>query len=309
MNKFDSFKNLHAQMLDAVGDAVIATDLEGNIQYWNMAAVNLFQWTPEEVLGVNILEVTPSNATQQQAKAIMKSLTEGETWSGEFELQRKDGSIFLAEVIDSPICDENGQLIGIIGVSRDITSRKETFAVLRENEKRYRMMFEGNPHPMWVYALESLAFLEVNDAAIHQYGYSRDEFLSMTIKDIRPAEDIPDLLENISRITDGLDEAGVWRHQKKDGTLIEVEIISHVLLWTGKQAELVLANNITERIRAEKEIMLKMAEIERINDLYVGREGKMIDLKGEINALLEELGRPAKYSTPGELDELLAQGL
>ena len=93
-----------------------------------------------------------------------------------------------------------------------IADLERTKAIAQEGEERYRLLFENNPHPMWVYDLESLAFLAVNDAAIHNYGYSREEFLSMTISDIRPPEDVPALLKKISAPSEGFDAAGIWRH-------------------------------------------------------------------------------------------------
>ncbi|MGD9488660.1 MAG: PAS domain S-box protein [Calditrichaceae bacterium] len=124
----------------------------------------------------------------------------------------------------------------------------------RSMEERFRLLFENNPHPMWVYDLESLKFLSVNNAAITHYGYSHDEFLNMTIKDIRPIEDVPALLANIEKVTSGIDEAGLWKHKKKDGSLIDVEIISHTTEFDGKRAEVVLANDVTKRILAESEL-------------------------------------------------------
>ena len=123
-------------------------------------------------------------------------------------------------------------------------------AELQESERRYRQLFEANPEPMWVYDLETLAFLAVNDMAVHKYGYSRDEFLRMTITDVRPPEDVPRLLNHVARVTEDMDEAGIWRHRKRDGTVIDVEIVSHTLLYEGRKAELVLALDITERKRA-----------------------------------------------------------
>lgn len=134
-----------------------------------------------------------------------------------------------------------------------------------DHKNQYRLLFENNPHPMWVYDLETLEFLTVNEAAIHRYGYSRNEFLGMTIKDIRPPEDIPALLENVSKVTEGLDNAGIWRHKKKDGIIIFVEIVSHTMDFNGRRAEMVLANDITKRKQAED--ALKLSE-EKYRDLF-----------------------------------------
>ncbi len=125
---------------------------------------------------------------------------------------------------------------------------------LIESEEKYRVLFESNPHPMWVYDLETLRFLAVNEAAERHYGYSRDEFLAMTIKDIRPDEDVPALLQNVARVTSGLDSAGVWRHLRRDGSQILVEITSHTVDFGGRRAEIVMANDVTGRIRLEDQL-------------------------------------------------------
>jgi diguanylate cyclase (GGDEF)-like protein/PAS domain S-box-containing protein len=126
---------------------------------------------------------------------------------------------------------------------------------LRQSEERYRFLFEKNPHPMWIYDLETLRFLAVNDAGVEHYGYSRAEFLTLTIQDIRPAGDVPALLEKIRQRVDGVDRAGVWSHQKKDGSLISVEIITHVLDFEGRPAKLVLAHDITKELRVEESLL------------------------------------------------------
>ncbi len=143
-------------------------------------------------------------------------------------------------------------------------TRKRAEVDLQDSERRYRLLFESNPHPMWVYDLDTFSFLAVNDAAVAHYGFSRDEFISMTIKDIRPPEDIPRLVENVTRVAKGVDEAGIWRHLKKDGTIIDVEITSHTLIFGGRKAELVLANDVTERKRAE-EALREQARISAFN--------------------------------------------
>ena len=113
--------------------------------------------------------------------------------------------------------------------------RKLAEEALRDSEARYRLLFESNPFPMWVYDLETLSFLAVNEAAVRRYGYSPEEFLTMTIKDIRPIEDVPALLENVSKVSGGPNDSGAWRHQKKDGTIIDVEITSYPLSFAGRQ--------------------------------------------------------------------------
>lgn len=127
-----------------------------------------------------------------------------------------------------------------------------TLQELADSRQRYRLLFQSNPHPMWVFDQETLSFLDVNAAAIQFYGYAREEFLAMTIADIRPPEDLPRLLDSLSGVTEGLERAGVWRHCKKDGTLIYVEITSHTLTFSGRRAEVVLANDVTERLRSEE---------------------------------------------------------
>jgi two-component system, cell cycle sensor histidine kinase and response regulator CckA len=124
---------------------------------------------------------------------------------------------------------------------------------LRESEERYRVLFESSPSPMWVFDLENLAFLAVNQAAIAHYGYSQSEFLSMTITDLRPPEDSLALHHIRSTLTSQQNYAGVWQQLKKDGSQIEVEILAHTFSFAGKPASLVLVNDITERSVARRE--------------------------------------------------------
>ncbi len=113
-----------ALLLDMVEQAIIATDLEGRIIYWNRFAEQLYGWRTSEALDRNIVEITPSETTKEQAAEIMSHLTEGKSWSGEFLVQRRDGSTFWTLITDSPIHDAQGNLIGIVGISVDISERK-----------------------------------------------------------------------------------------------------------------------------------------------------------------------------------------
>src|SRR5687767_14559957 len=116
----------------------------------------------------------------------------------------------------------------------------------------YRLLFEKNPLPMWVIDFETLRFLEVNDAAILTYGYSRTEFRAMTMEDLRPPEDAPKLRETLRNLRPGDRLFGFWRHRKKDGTVFQVEVLSTEVQALGRRARLVLVQDATERLRTER---------------------------------------------------------
>lgn len=127
--------------------------------------------------------------------------------------------------------------------------------ILQKSERQYRLLFEKNLQPMWVFDAKTLKFLAVNEAAIKKYGFTKKDFLRMTIKDIRPVEDIPVLLKNrrkteksINKLLSGdFAQAGEWRHLTKDNKIINVEIAITPIYFRGKIARLVLINDITER--------------------------------------------------------------
>jgi PAS domain S-box-containing protein len=123
---------------------------------------------------------------------------------------------------------------------------------LRESESRYRYLFEANPNPMYVFDPETLRFLEVNSAAAARYGYTRDEFLRMTSADIRPPEDLPKFRKAVASAVAHQAIPAEWRHCKKDGTVIDVEITWHRMDFAGRKALMVLAHDITARKQAEK---------------------------------------------------------
>ena len=134
--------------------------------------------------------------------------------------------------------------------------RKKTLRRLEESEKKYSDLFQLSPQPMWVYDLETLSFLRVNYAAVKHYGYTEEEFLSMSVKDIRPIQDIPLIEEAIAMIKkhDQYYSIGIFRHTKKNGEIIYVEIQGNIIQFDGKKAELILASDITERFEHVKAI-------------------------------------------------------
>ena len=208
----------------------------------------------------------------------------------------------LLEVHERAVIRQSEQLERTVVELRQYTEElTRSQQILRESEERYRQLFESNPHPMWVYDLETLAFLAVNNAAVMHYGYAREEFLGMTLRDIRPAEDIPALMQRIAAVRDGLDAAGIWRHRKKDGTIIDVEVTSHTLMFGGRRAEVVLAHDVTERNRAEEAIRASEERYRTI--LSSALDGFWIlDMEGRILEVNDAYCRMIRYSR----EELLA---
>jgi len=151
----------------------------------------------------------------------------------------------------------------------DLESKRQAEGRIRASEELYRKLFEANPHPMWAFDVETLHFLAVNDAAVAHYGYSRDEFLAMTIKDIRPPADVPLLLARRAAQPPGLNFAGRFRHVKKDGTLINVDITSHPMEYAGHRAEIVLAIDVSLQHQLDEELR-QAQKIEAVGRLAGG---------------------------------------
>ncbi len=233
--------------------AVIEWDSEFKVLRWSPAAQRLFGWNAGEVLGKHFndwqfvvpddLEAVSRLGRQQEHGQERHSISRNRNYT-------KLGSILHCEWYNSALYDDAGRLISVLSLVLDVTVARRIEEALRKSEMQYRLLFESNPQPMWVYDLSTLRFLAVNDAAIRHYGYSRAEFLDMSIMDIRPEDDVKLLCEYISSGNPELDHAGEWRHRKKDGTVINVEVTSNRVNFAGRAAEFVLANDITERKKA-----------------------------------------------------------
>ena len=170
-----------------------------------------------------------------------------------------------------------------------IVQQRRADTALKDSQAHYKSLFDSNPLPMWVYDLETLKYLSVNAAAVTQYGYSRAEFLTMTLHDIRPAEDVARLLRNISEGHAGLETGELWHHRCKDGSIRLVEIASHPLQFQGRAAKLALAYDVTEREATQAQlsklsqavaqspesvvITNTRAEIEYVNEAFVNATG------------------------------------
>jgi hypothetical protein len=198
----------------------------------------------------------------------------------------------------------------ISGAVDSIETKKgkaEAHSALIESERRYRDLFEVNPQAMWVFDIETLRFLAVNKAAVRSYGYSRDEFLAMTVKDIRPPEDVPALLEDVAiAMPDegGYRPRGQWRHVRKDGSLAYVEVTANDIDFEGRPARLVMVIDVTDRRRLEAQLV-EATRLEAMGHLAGGIahdfNNLLIAVNGYADILIGELEGDERVESAREI--------
>jgi len=226
-------------LFSAMHDVILVFDRDGRCIEIAPSNPELLYRSGDEALGKTLHEIFTREQADYFMAFIQKCIDNQSVESIEYQLEIGSVNHWFSATL-SPI-DKNKVLL----VARDISKIKQTELSLKSNEEKYRFIFENSPQPMWIYDTETLAFLEVNHAAEAHYGYSKDEFLKMTLRDIRPPEDIPLLLENVKNTFDPLNNAGHWRHRKKNGEIIQVEIISHWVQYHGKPGRHVLIHDVT----------------------------------------------------------------
>lgn len=247
-------------LLENQADAVTACDANMNVVLFNHVARD---WH-----GINVMDVPTGqwsnyyklyNSTGEvellPEQAPLLRAYHGEYIQNEnIAIKANNQEIRFVSCSAAPFYDDNGNQLGAVAIMRDITEMLRHTKALHESELLYREMFEANAHPMWVFDLDTLAFLAVNDAAIKRYGWTRDEFLSMNVGQIRSDSELIRLKAIIENLDESRRYAGETRHIKKDGSEIDVEITSYPITFAGQRAQLVLAYDITERKHNDLEI-------------------------------------------------------
>ncbi|HET7188197.1 MAG TPA: PAS domain S-box protein [Gemmatimonadaceae bacterium] len=234
---------------------LVVTDLDNRAVYVNERMCEMTGYRREELEGRQLAPILFRSAERIADAMRLQRRLLGVREQYEVAHRRRDGTTFLAAVSASPLHDGEGRVVGTVGVVIDVTERDEWEREMAAREQRYRLLFEVTPMPAWVYDVESYAFLAVNPAAVAHYGYTEEQFLSMTILDVRPPEDIERVKAQVQARRAGFEGQGVgWglRHRKADGTLMDVDIISHAFDFEGHSARIVLVNDVTEQARLRR---------------------------------------------------------
>jgi PAS domain S-box-containing protein len=262
-------------MVERISHAFIALGKDGHFQYANSKAGELFGEDPAKLLGEALWKAYPQWALPSFKKACGQAFKNQETVVLE-EYFAEKSSWYSLQIFPSPE--------GLTILFLDITAQKKEAAIQKNNEDDYRLMFENNPAPMWVINHETMQFLDVNHAAVRQYGYTREEFLSMTAIDIRPDDEKEKFIGTERPMSEVPKYYGIWKHERKDGTIIHMEMFSNWLMFHGQQARLVFGNDVTALMDAKNAIRAShdqyRALFEQASDpiMVTDFKGKFIDV-------------------------------
>jgi PAS domain S-box-containing protein len=239
------------------------------ITHINRAAEEIVRFSPAEAVGRNISEVFPF------------FLFDGVHGNGsepdETGIERRDGTLARVSYTAAP----TGGGGGVLAI-REIPLSERDAERLAELERESRLLFDQNPFPMWVYDVETLRFLDVNPAAIDHYGYSREEFLSMTLADLRPPEDVPAVIDAVRRNAKAFRAQGRWRHRLRNGRTIVVDVTSTATTYRRRPAKLAVVHDVTDREESEAKVRQATALIDAVvNTVPLAIWG--VDLEGKIN--------------------------
>ena len=278
---FESEQKLRT-LVQQASDAIIITDEEGNFIEVNESAAFLTGYQKQELDTMNTDDIFFEEGGIKRPLRY-KAMASGAVVISEHFVRRKGGKMINVEVSAKQLSDGRFQRI-----FRDITERTQVEEALRASEKKYRLLFNDNPLPMWINSKGDNSFIDVNNAALIAYGYSKKEFLQMKLSDLNSTTNsLKKHLQNNKNVYGIID--GVYEHVKKNGQTIKVELLTHDIVYEGKSAILSLSNNITAKFEAEESLQKSNEALRDLaSHLETIRENERIHMAREIH---DELGQ------------------
>jgi PAS domain S-box-containing protein len=287
---------------------------------WDIVTNNVFMVgdTYKQLFGYDIVNAnTPQDwwekiihpddkaRVEEKLRGIIK---EGKStkWEDEYRLKKSDGEYAYVHDRGQIIYSAGGRPIRVIGAVQDITARKRSEESILASEEKYRQIFYKNPYPTWIYDLDGLQIVEVNDAALEKYGFDKNEFQQLTMKDLHPPGEAEEFMESMCRSA-MMHPAGqrLWHHTNKFGDTMIVEITSHMIDYFGKMCMQVIINDVTLRIRLEKELALQQKlKQQQITEVVLGaQERERFELGQELHDNINQILATSKLYLDVAIEE------
>jgi len=257
------------KIMDYSLDMICRVDADSTILSVSAAAKTILGYAPDELIGRHLFDFIYQEDLEKTAGMAARVMAGEEMIHNENRYIRKDGS--LVYLTWSARWDPKDQIR--YGIARDATEKKKSEADLLESEKKYKYLFEHNPLPILMWDFETLQIVDCNQEAVNTYGYTREEFLQLTTKQLRPDEDVP-LLEDAIKTEESYGEPHhrTWRHKKKNGEIMYMEVTGHLINYNGRKVSLALSHDITERKKTEQALEGAYSEkntiLESIGDAF-----------------------------------------
>ena len=267
---------IQSAILDQIGSAVVMADMSGQVTFWNQHAEYLFGWSPEEAVGQQIGELLAPATSSEETAEIMRVIGETGHWEGEYEAVKRDGSMIPLFVTDTVIADAQGDPLGIVGISTDITERVAAERALRESQELFKEIFEGSPVAKALFEVPSGQIVSVNRAMANFLGYPVERFVGVNRLDFTHPDDLASELDLFGQLMAG--EITTYEVEKKYDTaqgtlkwgLVRISLIAHDQDGPGLGMTHIV--DITERKEAEAEIRFQASLLDQVQNSVIAMD-------------------------------------
>ena len=285
--------HLYRLVADASPDMMCLLDREGCVLFANEKVCQQWKLGSTEIIGKRQEELFPPDIAERHKTVIKEVFDTGQSASVDVHEQIGQQKTWIdARMV--PILGKDGHVNTVLGVSRDITERKQMEEALREDEVRYKQLFQFSPDPIIIHDME-MNIIDANIKTTEEFGYSKEELLKKKIFDLHPETE----LKHSAQVLDAMNKKEMMTVEtefvRKNGSVFLSESTPCKYTLGSKSIIHVVIRDITEKRKIEEDIKKRMNELEIFNDITVGRELKMLELKKEINELLKRMGKKEKY--------------
>lgn len=294
----------YRSILESIEEGYYEVDLKGNFTFFNDALCKMLNYSRDELLGMNNRQYMDKESASKIYKAFNQVYKTGKSSKSiDFKIKRKDGVVRYGEISISLLIGRNNKPVGFRGIVRDITERKQAEDKIRESEESYRGLYNNATDAIYIQDKKG-RFLDVNQSAVEMYGYPREYFIGKTPEPLSAPgkNDMGKIAGFIKKAFKGVPQQFEFWGKRKNGEVFPKIVRLNKSRYFGQDVVIAFAIDISDEKRAEENLRKKMHDLDRANKLMIGRELRMIELKSEVNELLEKVEQPRKYTIPDELE-------